>query len=84
MGFESVLFLFVAGMIVGGAIVYLLYARIAVVAARVEAEGAAAKKAYEDLSSAFKVLGAAPAAPAPASPVPPPTAGAPPTSSSAA
>lgn len=69
--FHAVLFVFACGLLTGGAAVYVLYARIAVVAARVEAEGAAAKRSYEDLLALFKRQSAHdPVAPV-AAPVPP-------------
>lgn len=83
MNFDSALFLFFAGLIVGGAVVFLLYTRIAVVAAELKAKVDAFENAFGTLkadvsgagsavSVALKALAPPPAAPvAPAAPAAP-------------
>jgi hypothetical protein len=82
MKFDSILFVFVAGAIVGGAVVYVLYTRIAVVAAELKAKVEAFERAFGMLKA--DVSGLAPHAAAEAAatataavPVAPATVGAP-------
>lgn len=51
MNFDSVLFVFIAGLVVGGAVVFLLYTRIAVAAAELKAKVDAFERAFGTLKA---------------------------------
>lgn len=59
MNFDSALFLFVAGLIVGGAVVFLLYTRIAVAAAGLKAKVDAFENAFGTLKADVSGAGSA-------------------------